>query len=177
MLKHCSMPVKPDGISQEGKCVTSEVDATCATKQNVSKGGDTIDDNVDVGPVCYGFIQSSEPTDRKHGRRKAEQQEMWLFGPSWVPHRKHGRHKTERQQRELPGLCRPTHRKHGRWKLNPIEVQSPQLQLRSDETRRWCSQRKRVKWKSGNRDDSNGCLPDDARCTLNSIRRTFEYIF
>ena len=56
---------------------------------------------------------------------KAEQQEVWLFEPSWVPHRKQGRRKTERQQREMRGLYRPTHRKHGRWKVNPIEVQSP----------------------------------------------------
>ena len=120
---------KPDGISREGKCVTSEVDAACATKQKDPKGGDTTDDDVDVGPVCSGYIQSSDPTHRKHGRRKAEQQEVWLFGPSWVPHRKHGRPKTERQQRKLRGRCRLTHQKHGRWKVNPIEVQPPQLQL------------------------------------------------
>ena len=149
-------------ISQEGKCVTSEVDATCATKQKVPKRGDTTDDDVDVGPGCYGFIQSSEPTHRKHGRQKAEQQEVWLFGPSWVPHRKRGRRKTERQQRELRGLCRPTHQRHDRWKINPIEVQPPQLQLRSDATRRWSSQRKRRKWKSRNRERGNACATNDA---------------
>ena len=39
--------VKPKRISQEGKCVTSEVDAMWATKQKVPKGGDFTDYDVD----------------------------------------------------------------------------------------------------------------------------------
>ena len=46
-------------------------------EMKVPKGGDFTYDDVDVEPVCYGFIQSFEPTHRKHGRRKAEQQEKW----------------------------------------------------------------------------------------------------
>ena len=80
----------------------------------------------------------------------------------WVPHRKHGRRKHERLQMGWRGLCWPTHRKHGRWKTDQTMRPPLPLQLRLDGEGRWCSQRKRVKWKSGNRDRSNACPSDDA---------------
>ena len=80
----------------------------------------------------------------------------------WVHHRKHCRRRTEDQQMGLQRRSWPTHRKHGRWKAVQQMGQPPQLQLRSDGARRWRSQRKRVKWKSGKRADGKACPPDDA---------------
>ena len=80
----------------------------------------------------------------------------------WVPHRKHCRRKHERLQMSLHGLCWPTHRKHGRWKPEHTMMPPLPLQLRPDGKRCWCRQRKRVEWKSGNRDRGNTCPPDNA---------------
>ena len=83
-------------------------------------------------------------------------------GRLWVPHRKHGRRRHERQQMGLRGLCWPTLRKHGRWKPGQTMRPPLPLQLRPDETRLWCSQRKRSRWKSVNRYVDDACPPDDA---------------
>ena len=80
----------------------------------------------------------------------------------WVSHRKHGRWKHERQQMGLRGLCWPTHRKHGRWKPDEMVMSPLPMQLRPNGTRRWCSQRKRTKWKSSNRERCNACPQDGA---------------
>ena len=80
----------------------------------------------------------------------------------WVPHRKHSRRKTEDQQTGLQRLCRPTHRKHGRRKPGQTVMSPLPMQLRPNGTRRWCSQRKRTKWKSSNRERCNACPQDGA---------------
>ena len=80
----------------------------------------------------------------------------------WVPHRKHSRRKTEDQQMGLRGLCWPTHRKHGRRKPGQTVMSPLPMQLRPNGTRRWCSQRKRTKWKSSNRERCNACPQDGA---------------
>ena len=80
----------------------------------------------------------------------------------WVPHRKHGRRKHEHLQMGLHGLCWPSNQKHGRWKPGQTMMPPLALQLRPDVTRRWCSQRKRSKWKSVNRYGDDACPPDNA---------------
>ena len=122
-------------IEAEGKCFFSSTEAKGSLERH----------------CCHSFDEAIPQRPALTQRRRF-----------WVPHRKHCRRRTEDQHGKLRGLCWPTHRKHGRWKAVQQMGQPPQLQLRSDEARRWRSQRKRVKWKSGKRADGKACPPDDA---------------
>ena len=75
----------------------------------------------------------------------------------WVPHRKRGRRKTAEQQRRFLVSCWAPHRKRGKWKtqFNPLDARRPQQ-------KKGAHLRSRCQWKSGNRDDSDACPPDDA---------------
>ena len=75
----------------------------------------------------------------------------------WVPHRKRGRRKTAEQQRRFPVSYWAPHRKRGKLKslFNPLDTRRPQQ-------KKGAHLRSRCQWKSGNRDDSDACPPDDA---------------
>ena len=47
----------------ERNCASSEVDATCAAKQKVPKGGDATGNEVDVGPCATVSFKAVNPQE------------------------------------------------------------------------------------------------------------------
>ena len=145
-------------IEAEGKCSFQSTEVDCSHEQHYCQIPDEV---IPQRPALTRRKQFWVP-HRKHSRRKTEDQQKGLQRLCWPTHRKHGRWKHARQQMGLRGLCWPTHRKHGRWKPGQTVMSPLQMQLRPNATRRWCSQRKRTKWKSSNRERGNACPQDDA---------------
>ena len=145
-------------IEAEGKCFFPSTEVDCSHERHYCQNPE------EVIPQHPAFTRRKQfwVPHRKHSRRKTEDQQTGLQRLCRPTHRKHGRWKHERQQMRLRGLCWPTHRKHGRRKPGQTVMSPLPMQLRPNGTRRWCSQRKRTKWKSSNRERCNACPQDGA---------------
>ena len=156
VIKATGRPAKD--IEAEGKFSYQSTEVDCSHERHYCQNPE------EVIPQHPAFTRRKQfwVPHRKHSRRKTEDQQTGLQRLCWPTHRKHGRWKHARQQMGLRGLCWPTRRKHGRWKPGQIVMPPLPMKPRHDGTRRWCSQRKRTKWKSSNRERGNACSQDDA---------------